>query len=437
MKLDLEDMTIGSAGFNFVRTLSVAATGGADFAECLIAARRIREGDDESWVREWAALAGRVQQAAEAATRSGDIPASRGAFLRASNYFRTAMFSLPPADPRLGEYLTLSREQFHRAAQLSSPPIEILEIPFGEARLPAYFLGPGGARRPTLIVVNGGDSTNEEMAHWVGFSAVARGWNCLVFEGPGQWSALQLNPGLRLRADYEAPVAAVIEVLLQRGDVDPQHLAIIGYSLGAQLAARAAALDPRISACICDGLVTDVNAAWQATWPPVLRKAPPAVFDLVFSLFERISPPLRTFTNHFRFSMGVTKPHEVFDGWRPFSIEGLAPRTRCPMLLLFGEDEFAQSDQTVAVGVLQYVSELTCPVAIHEFGYDAGWAASHCQVGALAGAQSVIFDWLDKTLDEGLDCMWRGQPHDWALMDKYYRSPVFTRLKASVRMVQA
>jgi len=198
MKLDFSKkiMDIGTFAFNFVRTLMVAGTGGAEFNECLLAAERIKDNDQESWVREWALIAENVSQAAEQAMQAGQTITARQAYMRASNYYRTAMFSLPHTDARLFTYLKLSRDSFHTAAKLFSPQIEIVDIPFGDARLPGYFLTAGQSKRPTLIVLNGGDSTNEEMVHWLGFAAVARGWNCIAFEGPGQWSALQLNPGL-------------------------------------------------------------------------------------------------------------------------------------------------------------------------------------------------------------------------------------------------
>jgi hypothetical protein len=133
-------MDIGTFPFNFVRTLMVAGTGGAEVSECLLVASRVKDGDQESWVRQWARTAQQVRRAANAAMEAGQEVTARHAYLRASNYYRTAMFSLPHTDARLDDYLRLSRECFHAAAPLFTPPIEVLEIPFEGARLPGYFV---------------------------------------------------------------------------------------------------------------------------------------------------------------------------------------------------------------------------------------------------------------------------------------------------------
>jgi hypothetical protein len=70
MKLDFHNMDIGSFPFNFIRTLSVAGTGGAEVNECLLAAERIQDKHEESWVQEWASLAEKVSRAAEQAIQS-------------------------------------------------------------------------------------------------------------------------------------------------------------------------------------------------------------------------------------------------------------------------------------------------------------------------------------------------------------------------------
>ncbi len=400
MKLDFSNKTmdIGTFPFNFVRTLMVAGTGGAEISECLLAAGRIKDNDEESWIVEWAALADCVLQAGEQAMRSGQAVTARQAFLRASNYYRAAMFSLPHTDDRLDQYLTLSRDCFHKAAGLFSPPIEAVDIPFGEARLPGYFLSAGKSKRPTLIALNGGDSTNEEMVHWLGFAALARGWNCITFEGPGQWGVLQKYPELRMRPDYEVPVKAVVDYLVQRDDVETGQIALFGPSLGAMLAARVAAFEDRICACICDGLVVDVYEAWHAVWPRVLQNARPNIFDTVFIALEKLSLQLHGLSNHFRWMQGVSKPHEIIEAWQPYNIKELPLRVHCPLLLLYGEGELAQSNEKVALSVLRFVKELSCPVMVRAFDFTDGWAASHCQIGALAPLQALVFDWLDKAV---------------------------------------
>lgn len=59
MKFDLgpKVMDIGTFEFNYVRALMVAGTGAADIGECSMVGHRIKEGDTESWVREWAVRA--------------------------------------------------------------------------------------------------------------------------------------------------------------------------------------------------------------------------------------------------------------------------------------------------------------------------------------------------------------------------------------------
>ncbi|HEX4417061.1 MAG TPA: alpha/beta hydrolase [Kofleriaceae bacterium] len=434
MKLDLghKVMDIGTFGFNFVRTLMVAGTGAAELNECLLAADAVKDGDPESWVVEWAALAERVRGSAERALAAQQALTARQAYFRASNYFRAAMLSMPHTDARLANYLTASRECFQVAAKLSSPVVERLDVPFNGATLPGYFLSAGGRARPTLVVVNGGDSTNEEMVHWLGFAAVARGWNLFVFEGPGQWSAMQLNPDLHLRPDYEVPTKAVLDLLVQRAEVDPERIALYGLSLGSLLAARIAAFEPRIKACVCQGLVVDVYEAWHAVWPKILQSAPPGAFSFVFSMLEKLSPQLRGLTGHFRWMLGKKEPFELIEAWRPYNVSGLSAQIKAPMLVLYGEAEAAQSNEIVALSALRFVNALPGPVSMHMFGYDEGWASTHCQMGALAPLQAVVFDWLEKAMNAPASLPRRAMGGDAAVFPRYLRSPEARRVTSEL-----
>src|SRR5208282_1185153 len=91
----------GNEGWSYhfaARIINVAQLGGADFHECHRVAERIKVGDGESWYREWVSAGERVEKNAREAQRGGRPITAREAYLRASNYFRTAQFFLPGHD---------------------------------------------------------------------------------------------------------------------------------------------------------------------------------------------------------------------------------------------------------------------------------------------------------------------------------------------------
>jgi len=145
MQLDFRgrNMDVATYPFRFMRILGIAGTGGCEPSECFLTLERIKPNDEQSWIREWAALAERIERQADKFLQDGETLAARQAYLRATAYYQVAMFSLSPVDQRLFDYLIHSRELFHKIAGMFSPQIEILNIPFGEARLPAYFLSAG------------------------------------------------------------------------------------------------------------------------------------------------------------------------------------------------------------------------------------------------------------------------------------------------------
>lgn len=91
-----------------------------------------------------------------------------------------------------------------------------------------------------------------------------RGYNCLTFEGPGQGTVVRKQK-LPFRPDWEKVVSSVIDFAVsseRQEKVDPQRIALIGYSMGGYLAPRAAAFENRIAACIADDGVISIYDAW-------------------------------------------------------------------------------------------------------------------------------------------------------------------------------
>lgn len=75
--------------------------------------------------------------------------------------------------------------------------------------------------RKTLIVQTGFDGTAEELYFTRAVFALERGYNVLLFEGPGQGGALR-EQQLYFRPDWENVVTPVVDYLLARKDVDPK-----------------------------------------------------------------------------------------------------------------------------------------------------------------------------------------------------------------------
>ena len=112
------------------------------------------------------------------------------------------------------------------------------------------------------------DSAKEEM-HTNEQVFLARGMATLAFDGPGQGEA---EYDLPIHPAYEEPVAAVLDYLETRTDVDATRAAIWGVSLGGYYAPRAAAYERRLKACVSLTGPYDFAEAFGRV-PPLTRTA--------------------------------------------------------------------------------------------------------------------------------------------------------------------
>lgn len=78
------------------------------------------------------------------------------------------------------------------------------------------------------------------------------------------------------RFDWEKVVTPVIDFLLnnkEKYNVDIERIALMGMSQGGYLAARAAAFEHRLSACILYNGVYDGKESLESSFPPPLLKS--------------------------------------------------------------------------------------------------------------------------------------------------------------------
>ncbi len=126
-------------------------------------------------------------------------------------------------------------------------PGERVEMPYQGKRLAGTLRKPaGGGKSPVVVMCVGLDSTKEELDVYENIF-LARGMATLAFDGPGQGEAEYDIP---IRGDYEVAVKAVVDYVETRKDLDAGRVGLWGVSLGGYYAARAAAFEKRVKACI-------------------------------------------------------------------------------------------------------------------------------------------------------------------------------------------
>ncbi|MDY6793890.1 MAG: alpha/beta fold hydrolase [Actinomycetota bacterium] len=387
--------------FQMLRLMGSASVGQAEVGECLAAAYRIEEGNFESWYTEWLKTARRVHLYADDSLAGGHRVSAREAYLRASNYYRAAEFYLhgDPSDPRIKELSDNSVSCFDKAMDLLLLSPERVEIPYEGITLPGIFyaVDDSGAHRPILILQTGFDGTIEELYAGAA-SANRRGFNALTFEGPGQGRVIR-EQGLPFRPDWEKVVTPVVDYALSRGDVDPDRIALIGYSFGGYLAPRAAAFEPRLAACIADGGIFDFMGS---RIPPGTSREEFAqgVRDNPDDLNKGMEEMMKTNTEmrwavaNGMYTFAASTPAEWMDKCLDYELSGAAEKIRCPTLVIDGEEEASFPGQAKKL-----YDALTCPKEFLLFTAEEG-AGDHCQVGTPLLSQQKIFDWLEEVFEK-------------------------------------
>lgn len=383
-----------------MRVLGSAVYGGADVGECLCCAGEVVESRIGSWHDAWRRLGQRVDALARDEEAAGRFETARLAYLRACSYHRTSGVMLlgSPLDPRLVAAHQAQKAAFRAASRLMAHPVESVKVPFDGCRLPGYFVRPTATdeARATVILIGGYDGTCEELYLLNGAAALQRGYNVLAVDGPGQGSAL-IEHGLKLRPDWEHVVGAMIDYLESRSDVDPARIAVIGLSLGAHLAPRAASGERRLAACIADCGSYDLYSAALERMPSLLAQG---LRDRKLWARLAIRPILRiraakpTAGWALRRGMlvhGASSPLAYIDTLRDFTLRDRAAQIICPTWVCNAEGD------DIGASAPELVSALTCPSTFVQFTRAEG-AGDHCEQGARTLYHARSFAWLDDLL---------------------------------------
>ncbi|HEY5110242.1 MAG TPA: alpha/beta hydrolase [Acidimicrobiales bacterium] len=386
--------------YQLIRALGLADYGGSTVGECLAVVAGITDGSPTSWTRAFEQLAQRVEGEGRACLAAGRRVSGRDHLLRASTYYRTAEYYAGGASGGADASGARSQACFSDAAAVLDPPVERLDVPFEGGALPGYLVRPAAAvaavgPRPTVIAVGGFDSSAEELYFQLGAPGAERGWNVIVFDGPGQLGCMRTNPGMTFRPDYEVPLAAVLDTVLALPDVDGDRVALAGQSFGSYFAARSAATDLRVGALVANPPVVDMGRYMEA-WvgSDVYRMIRDIRPEDVAGVPEDLMPrQMQWGIEAICTRFGVPSFHAWRDAMASYRLGDLTGTISCPVLALVGEREGAEPRAQFDA----LVAGVTGPVTSRVFRPADGTSA-HCQSDNLRLSAQVTFDWLDAEL---------------------------------------
>jgi hypothetical protein len=358
------------------------------------------------------AMAQRVSALADSELAAGHKVSARSAYLRAATYFDLCLFFVLGTSSRAHEarvYANMQRN-WNSATKLFDPPFEFVQIPYGNTWIPGYFLRPDttGIRRPTVILNNGSDGQNVDLFAFGGAAALERGYNALIFEGPGQGSML-FERQIFFRPNWEHVVTPIVDWLLTQPVVDPNRIAITGWSMCGESVIRAAAFEPRLAAVVADPGVRDawlafpaflqklfkggtskaeVNHIWNHDIVPVLNAMERFTFAKRSELFGQ------QYLTDARAGKVFTDLYDLGETVMKVNCTSTAGKVTQPVLVNnYVQDMFYPGQPREVFNLLP----ADIPKKFHTFTIAEG-AEFHDAPMAPQTRNQVVFDWLDETL---------------------------------------
>jgi len=280
--------------------------------------------DRDEWAREWSKVGLEYEAKADALDKSsGDRSQLRELYELAFNYFRIGRYPCAGSPGQAQSYRD-SLRAFRKAAQYFDPPLEIVEVPFGDKKLIGYLQIPHGIDKPPVVMHWGGvDGWKEDRqrAHARLNRAGLAGF-AIDMPGTGESSVhytdTQAGPTFSVLIDY----------LLTRSDIDASRLAVWGRSFGAYWAAKLAFVEAkRLRGAVFHG--GNVHHGFQENWlrPALTEKASAALFGPI-GLFQARSK-----------AMGVKTLEEFLEVAPALSLlqQGLLDQPSAPLLGVNGK----------------------------------------------------------------------------------------------------
>ena len=278
------------------------------------------------WYEVVTSIGDRYEAMAETALAGGGSITAGVCLWRACMYYHYAQFYMfeRPDLREAGQKRKVAL--YDRAAPLFFPPAERIDVPFEGFTIPGFLRKPPGVERPRCAILIGGLESTKEESYLFERMCHDRGMATFAFDGPGQGEMYFQTP---IRPDFERFTSAVLDRLETRDDIDASKFGIVGRSFGGHYAPKSAAHDRRIAACVCWGVLYELQTYW---WD---------MHDIT--------------RNGFTYCAGETDPAKGKERLKFIDLSDSAPKIECALYLQHGMKDdlipFAQAQRLEAEAV--------------------------------------------------------------------------------------
>ena len=204
-----------------------------------------------NWIYEWSLLAGSYFKQGRALAEQGDSAAALKDLLKAVRYYSIASYPHLKNDELADQAQLLCNMAYREAGRLFKVPLKEIQVPFRGKSIQGYLHLPTIDKPVPLVIVSGGiDSLQVDFLSLYLKYLEPNGIGMLSLDMPGigyaeHWPLVQDTSRLH---------QAVLNHLSEVAWVDHQRIAMVGFRLAGNVAARLAFIEPfKLRTVICIG----------------------------------------------------------------------------------------------------------------------------------------------------------------------------------------
>jgi hypothetical protein len=378
--------------------IGYAAQGVMDVGLVFAAIARITDADADSWYAAWHQTADDLRARATASAGAGHSKTAGQLLLAASEaYSQTNAVADRQSDQTLFAPAFAAQTQCWEAfVDASAGHIDRVAVPYEGSTLPGFLFRPdtSGAPRPTLVMTNGSEGSLSGLWAWGASSALSRGWNAFLYDGPGQQTML-FDKGIPFRHDWEAVLTPVVDSLVTRPDVDASALFAYGCSQAGYWVPRALAFEHRFVAAVIDPGVMDVSSSWIANIPAelvaLLRAGNKEAFNDAIAVAAADPKLAQTMAARGR-PFGKQTAYDTFATVLDYNLRDVVDKIQTPVLITDPDDEQFWPGQSE-----ELYDHLGGERDLARFVRSDG-ANFHCEPMARADVDHKMFDYFEDRL---------------------------------------